>query len=357
METTITMKFANILLTLSLAGFTVSAQTNPTPVPTVQQVSITALAYPGPAVTSTVNSVAEIQFEVIINNATRYRNLSQVPVSIRWKGYGLAGSPRVSCDMGSGRCKVASDKPGAVIIGVYDPTGNWGYYGGNVTINFLPEATNSIAFREAQIPVVTSTVQGTERETLTAWAVMPKDYAGPASLDFNIQGQQGKSVFFPTGVKSGQRVEIGKFEILPQAEMGTQNISVTLSQSQTGTALGRGNSALAVKSGYRQFEAKLDDRGNLTVSGNLSSSMQYQLVLLRGDGFYFPLNSIQYPVGGTSGEIVAYNGSQAQGSEYLLPMGFYSVGVIGVDTASIDGWTNSVVLTNAIYLDSTLSLK
>lgn len=349
-------KFVNILAMISLAGFTASAQTaNPaTPVPSVP-VSITALAYPGPAVTATVNSVAEIQFEVIVNG-TRYRDLTKVPVSMRWTGYGLASNPRVSCDTSSGRCKVASDKPGAVIIGVYDPTGNWGYYGGNVTINFLPEATSSIAFRETQIPVVVSTIQGTEHETLTAWAVMPKDYAGTASLEFNIQGQ-GKSVFFPAGVKAGQRVEIGKFEVLPQSELGTQNISVTLIQSQTGMALGRGNSTLAVKSGYRQFEAKLDDRGNLVVSGNLPSSIQYQLVLLRGDNFYFPLSSIQYPAGGTAGEIVAYNGSQAQGSEYLLPMGYYSVAVIGVDTASIDGWTSSVVLTNAIYLDATLSLK
>lgn len=348
------------LIILALAASSL-AFGQPTPVPTTTpSVAISGTVYPGPVLTAPAGTAVEVQFELVIGDQTRVRNFYGQPVSIRYFQYGGAEAG-VSCDWTTARCKVRSPKPGAVRVNLSNTEGSWGYYGGSVVVNFTPSAQSApMTYREITLPISASTVQGTEGETVTASVTFPQDFGGPDNpVELRIFSRAAvpgsdRNVYFPNGVKAGQRVTLGKFDVLPQTQMGSYGLSVELKNPRTQLILGRGDSELLVKSGYQGFTAKLDESGNVTVSGQLPPDARYQLVLLRGEGFCLPLNTVQYQTG-SQYELVSYNGSNAGGSEYRLPAGYYSLAVVGEFPGSAGGYAR--VVPNAIYVNQELALR
>lgn len=348
-----------LILTLALFSAQAFAQGQPTTAPT-PSVAISGSVYPGPVLTAPAGTAVEVQFELVIGDQTRVRNFYNQPVSIRYYSYGGAEAG-VSCDWTTARCKVRSPKPGAVRVNLSNAEGSWGYYGGSVVVNFTPSATSApMGYREVTLPITSSTVQGTEGETITASVTFPQDFGGPDNpvelRIFNRLAAPGtdRNVYFPSGVRAGQRVALGKFDVLPQTQMGSHGLGVELKNPRTQLVVARGDSEYMVKSGYQAFTAKLDESGNITVSGQLPPDARYQMVLLRGDGFYLPLNTIQYQ-SGNHYELVSYNGSNAGGSEYRLPAGYYSIAVIGEFPGSFGGYSR--VLTNGLYINQELTLR
>lgn len=350
------MKLSVIAMTSFLAGMIATAQTtNPTPLPSVQQ-SVSASAYPGPVLTTPAGTPVEVQFELIIGDATRIRNLIGQPISFRYFEYGGAQAA-VSCNWAVGKCKISSQKPGAVRVNLSNAEGSFGYFGGSVLVNFTP-AVQAMSIREAVLPVTVSTAQATEGDVAVATVTFPQDFGGQgSSVELHVYDVRNpgndKYTYFPNGVKAGQRVEAGRLEVLPMSQAGSRSIGVEL-RDRYGMLIGRGDTEYLVKSGWRAFEVVLDQDGNITVSGQLPPDAQFQLALLRGDGFYLPLQCFQYQQGNRF-EIVAYNGSQAMGSEYHLPAGYYSVAVIGEFPGSSGGYMR--VAPNALYLDKELTLR
>lgn len=339
-----------------LAALLASAQSVPT-VPATTPTIISAVAYPGPVVTSPAGNSVEIQYELVLTDGSRVRSMLGTPVSLRYFEYGGAQAA-VSCDWVRGKCKINSLKPGAVRVNLSNAEGGFGYSGGSVIINFTPAAQSSKA-GEVILPVTVTTSQANEGEIANAFVTVPQDFGNadnPVEIMVRDPKRQGNDryTYFPSGVKAGQRLEVGKFDIQPMTEPGSQSVSVELRHNKTGLVLGRGDTELCVKYGWQPFSVTMDYNNNIVATGQFPQDGQYRIVLLRGDGFYLPLSTFQYSQGNRY-ELIAYNGGQSGGSEYHLPGGYYSIAVIGEFPGSTGGYMR--VVNNALYLDRELTLK
>ena len=313
--------------------------------PTIQNVTV----YPSPVVTATAGSVVPLQFEAQFSNGQVSRNITGLSI-LSASARGL--SAKVNCAPVIGQCTVTSQLTGSVTVGAFTPDGNFGYGSGQVTIIFVPAENQARVGGDALI-LSTSSVQATDQETLSLFATSPKDYPGTyCQLQYTVNGSM-QNLSFPTCFTRGQRVLLGKVDVLPQQAAGNYSFSAAMYDA-AGNTLAFSTSSYVVKSVFNMpMTSQFDYASNLTVSAIIyTQNTNLQIVLMRGDGFYLPLPTITF-ASGMQQQMTFYNGSLGYSAQ--LPSGCYTVAVLA---QFLDGsGSYSQVVPNGVCLNQALFLN
>ena len=323
--------------TITLAAVCASAQTtNPTPVPTVQQ-QIEITATPKIAAVYQVGEVATVQFRARIGNLTT-SNLYSLPVVVGTSdmdGHDLT-SQTTKCDLKAGLCSVKTDKPQVLLITVWQ-NGVFGLQ--QVALNFVNLRTDF----PANIDVTASMAQGEEGATSSLIATSPVSISGPVMVQadaiyVNAPDSASRHIYFPDGIRYGQRIEINTDTLYPLSFRDRRNFRVQF-YGPNGNLVAEGYGASVGLSEWKGVSAGLNDNSDLvfTLDAPYSASVDYAVVLLRGNQFRVELAQSRgelyaYPQGNQT--ILIFNRGSLGENMYYLPNGYYTVNVRQFDRSN-----------------------
>lgn len=319
------------------AGMIASAQTtNPTPVPSVQlQIEISAT--PAIAAVYQVGETASVQFRARIGNLTT-NNLFALPVVVGTSdldGHDLTAQT-TKCDLKQGLCSVKSDKAQVLLITVWQ-NGVFGLQ--QVALNFV----NLRLDFPASIDVTASMAQGEEGVTSSLIATSPVSISGPVTVRadavyVNSSDALSRDIYFPDGVRYGQRIEINTDTLYPLSFRGRRNFRVQF-YNQSGNLVAEGYGASVGLSEWKGVSAVMDENKDLvfTLDAPYSASVDYTAVLLRGNQFRVELAQSRgelyaYPQGNQT-KLIFNRGSLGENT-YYLPHGFYTVSIRQFDRSN-----------------------
>lgn len=331
------MKSFSVIAMTLLAGFTASAQTtSPTPLPSVQQ-SIEVSATPAIAAVYQVGEVATVQFRARVGSTTT-NNLLSLPVVVGTSdldGHDLTAQT-TKCDLKAGLCSVKSDKSRTLLITVWQ-NGVFGLK--QVALNFVNLRSDS----PANVDITASMAQGEEGDTASLVATSPVSISGPVSVQadalyVNAPDAASRNIYFPDGIRYGQRIEINTDSLYPLSFRGRRNFRVQF-YGPNGNLVAEGYGASVGLSEWKSISAVLDDNNDLvfTLNAPYSASVDYTVVLLRGNQFRVELAQSRgeiyaYPQGNQT-KLVFNRGSLGENT-YYLPNGFYTVNVRQFDRSN-----------------------
>jgi hypothetical protein len=343
-----------VLTLLPVLTVSVSAQAIPSPTPANPGQSVAQpnggiaeiVASPQVVTTVQVGQVQVLKFRAMLQTGMSTENFAMLPIKFVASEEGKDVSVEVlKCRLEVGECTVRSDRPRIVHVTAF-LNGVFGLAG--VTVNIA----NFRGMFPARMDVTASQTQAQEGTSVSVVATSPVTIDGPVFVRAftrftNDYAEAEKFLHLPNGVKYGQRLEINTESVRPLSFRGRKHFVVEMSTPTNGTvAIGYGSSVTAME--YKQIEAGVDDSNELsfTISGGYNPSVDYNVVLLRGDQFRVELaqsrSEIFVYAQGDKTKIISNRGSLG-GNAFHLPTGFYTVAIYAHDRSSGIGWNHSRV--------------
>ena len=331
-----------VFLALASAAFAQVTTPAPQPVPTVSE-SFLVTSSPKSVATYQTGQVATVQFRVQLGNGLTKSDFRGLPIVFGTTGFQGADmtAATTKCQVETGICTVRSDKPQTLLLTAWQ-NGVFGLQ--QVALNF----TNLRSNFPASIDITSSMAQAQEGASTTLIATSSVSVDGPVTVQAEAiytNDTAMKTVYLPDGVKYGQRIEINTDTLYPLSFRDRRNFRVRFFGPNS-NLLAEGFGSSVGLTEWNGVNAQVDDNGDfvVTLDAPYSASVDYTVVLLRGDQFRVELSQSRseifvYPQGSKT-KVIFNRGSLGENG-YYLPNGFYSLNVNAFDRSNGIRWNQS----------------